>query len=354
MIIIGGGIAGISLGRALSQRGQAVTLLEAEDQLAYHTSGRSAQQLVLGYGPDAVRELTDVTVEMLLEAQQVLAEPVVWPSQFMTVGTDAEVAAGAYPGQHRQDAAVLRELLPELRPARFTAGALDDRSLRVRATAMLDWFTAEATQLDIRLGERVIAANYVQDAWQVTTTQGTYRAATVINAAGAWADEVAQLFGADPLALTPLRRTAAILTVDQPLRSDRPMMMKVDGYYYRYEDDHAILASPQEAVPSAAEDAQPRAEEVDAMIQEIQADTTLHVTSIRASWTGLRTEASDGVPVVGFDEQPGFFWLAGQSGYGFQTSLGCARLAAELLLDGVAGSWLSAQTVTDLAPDRLR
>lgn len=85
MIIIGGGIAGVSLGRELSKRGQQVTLLEAEDQLAYHTSGRSAQQLVLGYGPPAVRELTDLTVNMLESQQRVLAGPVVWPSTFMMV-----------------------------------------------------------------------------------------------------------------------------------------------------------------------------------------------------------------------------------------------------------------------------
>lgn len=132
------------------------------------------------------------------------------------------------------------------------------------------------------------------------------------------------------------------------------MVMKVDGYYYRYEDDRAILASPQEAVASPPEDAQPRAEDVDALIQEIQADTTLHVTGIRQAWTGLRTEADDGVPVIGFDQKPGFFWLAGQSGYGFQTSLGFARLAADLILDGAAGQWVTEQSVRDLSPARFR
>lgn len=125
--------------------------------------------------------------------------------------------------------------------------------------------------------------------------------------------------GRAPLGLTPLRRSAAIL--------------KIGGYYYRYEDKYAILASPQDAEPSAAEDTKPRDTDISAMIEEIQADTVLGITGIRSAWTGLRTEASDGVPVVGFDEQPGLFWLAGQSGYGSQTSLGFARLAADLVLE---------------------
>ena len=354
MIIIGGGIAGISLGRELSKRGHKVTLLEAEDHLAYHTSGRSAQQLVLGYGPPAVRELTDRTVEMLLSQQQDLSQPVVWPSTFMMVGTPAEIDEGAYPGQIRLGAATLQTMTPELRPDRFTAGALDERSLRTDADAMLGWFVSEAEHIDIRYGERVHSATYTNGKWSVATTGGTYQAATVINAAGAWADPVAEIFGVTPLGLTPLRRTAAIFEVDAALSATRPMVMKADGYYYRYEDDHAILASPQEAVPSVAEDAQPRAEDIDALVQEIQADTTLHVTGVRGAWTGLRTEASDGVPVVGFDHTPGFFWLAGQSGYGFQTSLGFARLAADLLVDGTAGEWVTQRSVHELAPERFR
>lgn len=354
MIIIGGGIAGISLAAALAHRGQPVTLLEAEDQLAQHTSGRSAEQLVLGYGPPAVRELTEITVDMLQEQQQTLDTPWAWPSAFMMVGSDAAIDAAAYPGQTRYDVDALHAMIPELRPDRFTAGSLDKHSLRIRAGAMLDWLTAQAHTVDIRLGERVTAARHTGDGWELTTSQTTYRTETVINAAGAWADPVAELFGIPPLGLIPLRRTAAILELDKSIPADRCMVMKVGGYYYRYEDPTAILASPQEAEPSVAEDAHPRANDVDAMVQEIQADTTLHVTGIRQAWTGLRTEASDGVPVVGFDTQPGFFWLAGQSGYGFQTSLGFAKLAAEVLVDGAAGDWVSAQAVNALAPTRLR
>ncbi|HJF14273.1 MAG TPA: FAD-binding oxidoreductase [Enteractinococcus helveticum] len=355
MIIIGGGIAGVSLAAELSERGHAVTLLEAEDQLAYHTSGRSAQQLVLGYGPPAVRELTDLTVEMLLTRQQVLDEPVAWPSRFMMVGTEAEIEAHAYPGQIRQDQQAVNQLLPELRSERFTTGALDTRSLRTRADAMICWLVDSAEHLDIHLGERVTAATRTNGTWQVTTTKATYQSDVVINAAGAWADDIAQRFGISPLGLTPLRRTAAILGIDRIISADRCMMMTADGYYYRYEADDAILASPQEAEPSPAEDAQPRANDIEELIQQIQSDTTLRITGVRSAWTGLRTEAADGVPVVGFDDQhPGFFWLAGQSGYGFQTSLGFARLAGDLIVNGVAGQWVSAASVAALDPGRLR
>jgi len=354
ILIIGGGIAGISLGRELSQRGQSVTLLEAEDQLAYHTSGRSAQQLVLGYGPAAVRELTDITVGMIQRQQQELAQPVVWPSSFMMVGTDEEVEAEAFPGQLRQDFHTLHATVSELRPQRFTAGSLDDRSLRIDASAMLDWLIEDAPNLTIRLAEPVIDADFSDGLWQVRTPQGKYAASVVVNAAGAWADPVAELFGIAPLGLVPLRRTAAVLETDTPIAPDRCMVMKIGGYYYRYEDSSAILASPQDSVPSIAEDAQPHRSDIDAMIDQIHADTTLNITGVRSSWTGLRTESSDGVPVLGFDEHPGFFWLAGQSGYGFQTSLGFARLGADLLCDGSAADWVSSQSVRDLAVSRFR
>lgn len=354
MLIIGGGIAGVSLGRELSLRGYDVTLLEAENELAYHTSGRSAQQLVLGYGPPAVRELTDLTVDMLLDQQQALDGPVAWPSKFVMVGSATDIEEESYPGQLHLDAATMHNLVPELRAARFTDAALDEHSLRTNAEAMLSWFIRDATKMTVRLGEPVTAATYRNGAWAVTTPRGTYEAQVVVNAAGAWADEVAELFGVTPLGLTPLRRTAAILEVDHRLDAAKPMVMKTGGYYYRFEDERSILASPQEAVVSPAEDAQPHPEDIDALIQEIQADTTLHITHVREAWTGLRTEAPDGVPVVGFDGKPGFFWLAGQSGYGFQTSLGFARLAADLLVDGAAGEWVSPQSVQQLAPARLR
>lgn len=354
MIIIGGGIAGVSLGRELSRRGQHVTLLEAENQLAHHTSGRSAQQLILGYGPPAVRELTDITISMLESQQQVLNEPVAWPSTFLMVGNNQEVDSQAFPGQIRQDATAVSSMVPELSVQRFTAGSLDTRSLRTDATAMIDWLVGDAKNLDIRLGERVVDAAYRNGSWDISTTAGTYTSDTVINAAGAWADPVAEMFGVAPLRLVPLRRTAAILEIDTQIDADRPMVLKIGGYYYRYEDDYAVLASPQEAEPSVAEDAQPNDVDINAMIDDIHADTGMQVTRVRSAWTGLRTEASDGVPVVGFDQQPGFFWLAGQSGYGFQTSLGFAKLAADLLLDHRAGDWVSQQSVADLAPARLR
>src|SRR5699024_608227 len=203
-----------------------------------------------------------------------LAQPVVWPSSFMMVGTDEEVEAEAFPGQLRQDFHTLHATVSELRPQRFTAGSLDDRSLRIDASAMLDWLIEDAPNLTIRLAEPVCIG---------------------------------------PLGLVPLRRTAAVLETDTPIAPDRCMVMKIGGYYYRYEDSSAILASPQDSVPSIAEDAQPHRSDIDAMIDQIHADTTLNITGVRSSWTGLRTESSDGVPVLGFDEHPGFFWLAGQS-----------------------------------------
>src|SRR5699024_12209828 len=132
---------------------------------------------------------------------------------------------------------VLRNLVPELRPQGQTAGARDTRSLVIGSPAMIDWLITEANLVDIRLGERVTDAVFRDGFWTVTTNQNTYTAQTVINAAGAWSDEVAEVFGVAPLGLTPLRRSAAILEIDTPVSADRCMVMNIGGYYYRYEDE---------------------------------------------------------------------------------------------------------------------
>src|SRR5699024_2366870 len=113
-----------------------------------------------------------------------------------------------------------------------------------------------------------------------------------------------------------------------------------------------ILASPNEAVPSPAQDAKPNPADITELIQQIETDTSFKILNVQTAWTGLRTEAPDGVPVIGYDTTPGFFWLAGQSGYGFQTSLACARLAADLILDSTPETWLSTQSISALSPQR--
>ena len=157
----------------------------------------------------------------------------------------------------------------------------------------------------------------------------------MVNAAGAWADELAVISGVEKLGLQPYRRTAAIVDVERPLPESCPMVAAADESFYFRKEGNDVLISPSESVPSGPEDAKPYPGDVEALVARLNAVTTLGIRNVRTAWTGLRTEAADGVPVVGFDaEATGFFWLAGQGGYGFQTSSGIAELAAELILAG--------------------
>ena len=235
--------------------------------------------------------------------------------------------------------------------------------MRSDAPRLIDWHAdrARSAGAQLRTGARVTAIEQSStgEGFEVTvqTEDGIERlhARGVINAAGAWADHVASLAGAAPLGLTPLRRTAAVVTLGDPLAPEHPMVDRADEAYYYRREGSDLLISPSEAVPSPAEDAQPIMAEVEAVIELIRQDTTLQIGPVQRAWTGLRTESPDGVPAVGTDPQvPGLFWLAGQSGYGFQTCSALARLATDLLVDGAVGDWCPAGAAEALDPGRFR
>ncbi|WP_345152541.1 NAD(P)/FAD-dependent oxidoreductase [Arthrobacter ginkgonis] len=352
VLIIGGGIAGLSLASALAEHAD-VVLLEAEPTLAHHTSARSAQQLVPGYGPPPVRELTRATLAALAALPD--ARRLVWPSRFMVVGRAADVQAHRTEAMETITHAEACALVPALLPEAFESAALDTTSVRTDATALIEHHRALAAARGARIltGHRVDAAEKHDPGWLVSAGKTTIRAARVVNAAGAWADRVAALFGAEPLGLVPLRRTAAYVDVARPLPPETPMVSSADNTWYFRPEGQRVLVSPSEAVPSEPCDAQPVPREVDAVVAKVDSVTTLGITGVQRAWTGLRTEAPDGVPVVGFDPAvEDFFWLAGQGGFGFQTSSGIAALAVGLL-EGVRPKG-SAETLAALDPGRFR
>jgi glycine/D-amino acid oxidase-like deaminating enzyme len=336
VVIVGGGIAGLSLASALAGK-CSVAMLEAEHSLAYHTSARSARQLIPSYGPPAVQELTVRTLELLAASDAELPVPVLSPRSFMLIGDEATVRREASGHMHRISHAEAMELCPVLLPDSFTAAGLDTGSFGCNAPVLLADHRqrAEAGGVDILTGARVHSAQRLGSGWELGAGQEAFRAAVVVNAAGAWADELAVLSGVERLGLQPYRRTAAIVDVERPLPAGSPMVAAADDTFYFRPDGEQVLISPAESVPSGPEDARPFPGDVEALITRLNTITTLGIRGVRKAWTGLRTEAADGVPVVGFDaEAPGFFWLAGQGGYGFQTSSGIAELAAGLILAG--------------------
>ena len=346
ILIIGGGIAGLSLASELAAgHGADVVLVEAEPTLGYHTSSRSARQLIPSYGPPVVQDLTLRTLALIRAAEAGLPEPILTPRSFLLVGDEESVRDRASSHMHPVMPAEALALAPELRAGSFSAAGLDTTSVACNTDALLEYHRARLGTAGGRIitGRRIDAALRMQcrpgpagagtGHWVVSGQEAEFTAPVVVNAAGAWADRVAGMFGARPLGLTPYRRTAAVVDVEHPLAAGSPMVADAqDRFYYRPEG-RQVLISPSESEPSVAEDARPREGDVQALVDLVNEVTTMGITGVSRAWTGLRTEAPDGVPVVGWDPVvPGLFWLAGQGGYGFQTSSGIAELAAGIIL----------------------
>lgn len=361
ILIIGGGIAGLSVASELCRRGRTgmgLTLVEAEPRLAHHTSSRSAQHLSPGYGPPAVRELTRLTVAQLRDGLPGASGPVVWPAPTVVIGSDDQLAAETTFTSEQIDRARVLELCPELSrmPEQALQGGLfEDDAVRTDAPAILEWHRSQAAEAGTRIltDSPVRSASYDDGVWTVLAGDHRLNAEIVINAAGAWADKVAGLFGASTLGLQPLRRTAAVVELERPLEPGHPVVVTADGGWYYRADPEGAMISTGEAEPEEPCDSVPHPGQIEALVDELNSTTDLRITGVKRAWTGQRTAAPDGVPVCGFNPRvPGFLWLAGQSGYGFQTSTALARAAADCLLDGCIGAWCSPETTEALSPAR--
>ena len=218
---------------------------------------------------------------------------------------------------------------------------------------------AKARGAEIRLGQEVTVIARDGSGFAVTCASGeTFQAGVVINAAGAWADRIAELAGVRPVGLQPLRRTAMI--IDGPAGVDVrawPMVIDADEDFYFKPDAGRLLASPADETPVEPHDAWADEMDVAVCIERVQAAADIPVQRIVRSWAGLRSFVADRSPVIGFDAgTPGFFWLAGQGGYGVQTAPAAARTAAALARREAVPADIAAQGVTaeSLSPARLR
>ncbi|MFP5368990.1 MAG: NAD(P)/FAD-dependent oxidoreductase, partial [Actinomycetes bacterium] len=237
----------------------------------------------------------------------------------------------------------------------YDAAGLDTTAVGCDTDVLIEHhrMLAEKGGTRILTGSRVHSVQKLRTAWEVGAGSEAVHAGVVVDAAGAWADELAVLSGVATQGLRPYRRTAAVAAAAGLPLPGTPMVAAADDSFYFRRDDGGVLISPAETVPSVPEDAQPRPEDLAALISRLEVMTTLGITDVLRAWTGLRTQAADGLPIVGFDpEADGFFWLAGQGGYGFQTSSAIAELAAALITGtgGAPGAGPAAAAV--LAPGR--
>ncbi|WP_375401470.1 NAD(P)/FAD-dependent oxidoreductase [uncultured Amnibacterium sp.] len=360
--IIGGGIAGMSLAAAIGDRA-CVMVLEAEERLFHHTSSRSAQQMQPTYGPEPVRRLTAASIPIVAGIAERLGTAIFTPRPLLWLhyGDDAAPFAqllATVPGLRRIGADQAIDRLPALCRDLLRDAGIDDAAVEVDVPILLAAYrdTAVRAGAEVLTGGQVTAIARLDRTWRLTTGAGeTVEARTVVNAAGAWAEQVGALAGAAPLGLIPRRRTVAVAratgrTVDPgwPMAADA-----ADTFYFRPRGD-SVLASVLEDVRSEPEDAQPQEETVRTILQRVNAVTDLALADPHTTWTGLRTVTADHLPIVGTDPLlPGFYWLAGQGGYGIQTSAALAAAVAAELIGRPHDLPDSAALLQPLRPERL-
>ena len=334
VIVIGGGMAGASIGAELA-RDRRVVLLEMEPTLAYHTTGRSAAMFLESYGGPTIRALTTGSRAHLEE------HGVLTPLPMLHIGRAGRAAAiEALYDEVRllvpdvellePDEAVTRQ--PLLRPGTFERALLEPGAMEIDVHALHQHFVHEFRAQ----GGRIVSSAPVDRAtranrlWMVEAAGGQWQAPVVVDAAGAWGDAVARMFGAAPVGLRALRRSAFM--VDAPPDARAPMIADLDDAFYVKPDAGRLLCSPADETEQEPGDAKPDELEIARAIEVINEVTTLAVRHVRSAWAGLRTFVPDRSPVVGFDpEAPGFFWYAAQGGYGIQTAPALARTGAALL-----------------------
>lgn len=366
--VIGGGIAGASAAFSLSAD-HSVVLLEQEAELAFHTTSRSAAIFVEHRGGAITHPLSTASRPFLEDPPGEIDAPIFSPRGAVDVGPEAFIdrfTAEAHESQEitpsiqlvqGQD---LLDLCPVLRPGRAVVGVYEPDAMSIDVMGLHQFYVREARRkgLTIERSARVGALERTNGVWNITTSAGPVRAGLVVNAAGAWGDVVGAMAGAEPIGLTPMRRTAFTTTIGhdpEPWPFVYAPLDDGDACYFKAEAGNQLLCSLADETPSEPCDA--RAEEIDVAkaIDNLNELTTLGIRSVNTTWAGLRTFAPDRNPVLGWDDRiEGFCWMVGQGGTGILTSfasgqaiasaIGATPLPPKLIELGI--------TTDDLAPRR--
>ncbi|HKV54619.1 MAG TPA: FAD-binding oxidoreductase [Candidatus Binataceae bacterium] len=342
-IIVGGGIAGASAGFELATHGK-VLLIEREAQFGYHSTGRSAAVFLKSHGPDVIRALATASKRFLLDPPAGFTDyPLLRPRGMMFIGgrddhaaleRAAEECARYVDGARWLSPVEARAMVPVLREDCLGGAVFDPEAMDIDVHSVHYGFLHG---LRTRGGITVNAAELLKldrsnGTWTVTTSAGDFAAPVVLNAAGAWCDRVAAIAGAAPIGLVPKRRTAFIFDPPEGAAIEHwPVVHDIRETFYFKPDARKLLASPADETPMEPCDVHPDDLDIATAVDRIQRHAALPVTHINRKWAGLRSFVADGCPVVGYDPRvEGFFWIAGQGGYGIETSPAMARLSASL------------------------
>lgn len=364
-LIVGGGIAGASAAYALAARGT-VLLLEAEDSTGYHATGRSAALFTRNYGGAVVRRINAASARFFRAPPKGFCPtPLLTPRGCLTVaqGDDATdldaLLAMSEPGEDVMpiDVDAACAMVPFLRPDRVSRAVYEANVADIDvATLHLSYLKgARARGAQIMTKHAVSTLAHTSAGWSVQTATDSFTATHVINAAGAWADQIGAMAGAIPIGLIPKRRTAIV--IDAPPGVDCSSLPALDfagSDAYLKPEGGRLMASPGDATPTEPHDAWPDDMDIAVLADWIERETMLKVEKIRHSWAGLRSFVADEAPVVGFDpEVPNFFWLAGQGGYGIMMAPALAMLTSDLICNGTSGAEASG-FADELSPRRLQ
>lgn len=342
--VIGAGIAGASIAAELAAAGRHVLLLERESQPGYHTTGRSAALFTETYGPPTIRALSRASARFFDHPPAgFCANPILSERGVLMIARADQMesleahfaAVGPNNGVHLVGPAEARERAPLLR-ADYVAGGMVEpgaRDIDVHGLhhGYLKAFRAAGGEMLTNATVRDLSRSGT--VWSIDLGQRTIHADVVVNAAGAWADEIAALAGAAPIHLVPKRRTAVIVAAPKGIDpSPWPMVVDIDEGFYMKPDAGRLLISPADETPSPPCDAQPDEYDVAVCVDRIETAFDVSVRSIENKWAGLRSFVADKTPVACYDPAvAGFFWLAGQGGYGIQSAPALARSAAALV-----------------------
>ena len=347
VLVIGAGIAGAGVAHALLQRapGLRVALLEAEAQPGYHTTGRSAAFFAETYGGPLVQPLSTASRSFLADPPPGFADPPILKPRGALHVCHVDHAAGlrALEAEFRQGGVFCRRLgpaeiaarVPQLREAWRQQALFEPGCTDIDVAALHQGFLRSARRggAELRTHARVRALRRRGGGWRVETATAEYDADRVVNAAGAWAGEVAALAGALPFPVRPLRRTIVEAEMAPAAPGDLPLVLDSGGSLYFKPEHGRLWISPHDETPDVARDVVPEELDVALAVERFRQMCDWPLLRVAAKWAGLRNFSPDRLPVYGADPlAPGFFWCAGQGGWGIQTSPAASDLAAAAIL----------------------
>lgn len=364
ILIVGGGMAGMSLAAELAGRAR-ILLIERESQPGYHATGRSVAFWAESYGGPAVQPLTSASGPLLWSPDPAFSErPFLGPRGCIHVGREqdrgeaqamiADFAASGVELLALSDES-LRATLPGLR-ADWSLGLAEPSCADIDVAGLLQAYRAKARRggVDFAMPVQFISARRTGASWLVQTDMEEITCSVIVDAAGAWADSVAAGCGLGALGIAPYRRTVAQLRCSG-MPADFPLVIDLSGnFYFKPEGEGRIWLSPHDEIPDEPRDVAAEELDVAIAIDRFQSVVDWEIEAVERRWAGLRSFAPDRLPVYGFDPRAeGFFWFAGQGGFGIQTAPAAALLGAALLLGDALPPAVAGIDPARYAPGRL-